>query len=377
MADNPAISFAYPAREHEAIGPAIERSVLRVLRSGAYILGPEVTAFEQELAQATGARHAVAVSSGTDAITCALLAIGVTGGDEVLVPAFGFVSAAEAVVRVGAVPVFVDVEAQTLGPDPGAVGNARTERTRALIVMHLFGQVVPLDALRSALGASTSTSTSTGARGIEIIEDAAQAMGAKLEGRQAGTRGALGTLSFFPAKSLGAAGDAGAVLTERDELAEAVRRVRVHGAQGAYWWTAAGGNHRLDAVQAAVLREKLAVLPARMKRRRAIGARLAATARAAGAQVFDGGPSCEATYAPLVLRVERRDEILRGLRELGVDARVHYPHSLASSPAWASYALGSYAEAERATRSLVSIPSCPELTDDEVDRLDRALGEVL
>jgi dTDP-4-amino-4,6-dideoxygalactose transaminase len=341
-----------------------------VLRSGAYILGKEVASFEERLASFAGARHAIGVSSGTDALTCALLALDVGRGDEVLVPAFGFVSAAEAVVRVGAEPVFVDIEAQTLGPDPAAVREARTERTRALIVMHLFGQVLALHALRDALGRSSTEE-------ISIIEDAAQAMGARFDGRHAGTMGALGTLSFFPAKAFGAAGDAGAVLTERDDLADAVKRARVHGAQGAYRWTSSGGNYRLDALQAAVLSEKLAALPARLERRRAIGARLAATARNAGVQVLDGERACAPTYAPLVLRVERRDAVLLALRERGVDARVHYPHSLPSSPAWSRFARGAFPEAERATKSLVSIPSCPELTDDEVDRLELALREVL
>lgn len=359
------ISFASPAREHAAAAGLIEQAVLRVLRSGDYILGRPVAAFEAELAQFTGSRFAVGLSSGTDAIVCALHALGVGPGDEVLVPAFGFVAAPEAVLRVGARPVFVDVEPVTLGPSPDAVRAARTDHTRAVIVMHLFGQAVDVEAVRQA------------AAGLLLIEDAAQAIGTRLRGAHVGTIADAGTLSFFPAKSLGAAGDAGAVITNGPELADAVKRARSHGAQGPYKWMSLGGNYRLDALQASILSVKLGLLPARLQRRRAIGATLRATIETAGARVFVGANDSEPTFAPLAMRVAERDAVHARLRELGIDARVQYPVALVDAPAFAAFACGDYPEAHRACRELVSIPCHPELTDDEVQALQQALSKAL
>lgn len=360
------ISFASPAREHQASREALEEAVLRVLRSGGYVLGPEVEAFEHDLARYTGAGFAVGVSSGTDALVCALHALGIGHGDEVIVPAYGFVAAPEAVVRVGARPVFVDIEPATLGPDPDELRCAAGPRTRAAIVMHLFGQAVDLTPIRAALGS------------LPIVEDAAQAIGTFREGRHVGTVAELGTLSFFPAKAFGAGGDAGAVLTADPELAARVRRARVHGSPRAYVWEEPGGNYRIDALQAALLRAKLQALPARMERRRSIGLRLARIASEAGASVIDGSGSCTATFAPFAMRVAQRDRVAASLRELGVDARVQYPCTLPGSRAFAPLAGShSYREADRASRELLSIPCHAELTDDEVAEVERALSLVM
>ena len=365
MAERPSITFAYPDREHEALQPAIEQAVTRVLRSGSYVLGPEVQGFERAFAAYTQAAHAVAVSSGTDALVCGLIALGVGPGHEVIVPAFGFVAAAEAVVRVGAVPVFVDIEADTLGPDPSACQAARSERTRAAIVMHLFGQAVDLDPVREALG------------GLPVVEDAAQAIGTRLREHQVGTLDRIGTFSFFPAKSLGAAGDAGAVITSDAELAERVRRARTHGGSRPYRWDGPGGNYRMDALQAALLAVKLEALEPRLLRRRAIGRRLADVANEHDAHVIDGGPGCEPTYAPFALRVVGRDRVLEQLRDRGIDARVHYPVTLAGAPTFCGDEPRRFPQAERATRELISLPCSSELTEFEVDRLVRSLDEVL
>lgn len=362
------IGFARPDREYEALRGPIDLAVGRVLRSGRFILGEEVERFEHAFAEAVGARLAVGVSSGTDALVTALHALGVGDGDEVIVGAFGFVASAEAVVRVGANPIFVDVEPRDLGLSIGAVERAVSERTRALISVDLFGIVHDLSALRAA------------APGVRIVEDAAQALGASSGGRPAGTLGEIGTFSFFPSKSLGALGDAGACVTDDGELADRIARTRLHGSGSSYAWEMRGGNYRLDAVQAAVLSVKLAALPARLGRRRAIGSELVATARHAGATALTGSPDCEAAFAPLALRIDAslRDIVLARLREAGVDARVHYPTTLAACPPFRRYAKNTaFPEAERATRELLSVPCHPELTDDEVDDLTSALARAL
>ncbi len=365
MSDAPSITFAYPQREHEALSHAIEHAATRVLRSGSYVLGPEVQTFEQAFAQFTNAPHAVAVSSGTDALVCALIALGIGPGHEVIVPAFGFVAAAEAIVRVGARPVFVDTEPLTLGPDPGACASACSQRTKAVMVMHLFGQGVDLAPLRHAVP------------DLAILEDAAQGIGTRMDSHQVGTSGTLGTFSFFPAKSLGAAGDAGAVTTCDPELAQRVRHARVHGATGAYRWDGPGGNYRMDALQAAILTVKLGALDQRLARRRSLGSRLAETLTCHGVGVLQGGPTCDPTFAPFALRTDHRDERLNQLRSRGIDARVHYPTTVSSSKAFRGVAGdGVFPEAERATRELLSLPCSPELRDDEFERLVQAVDEV-
>lgn len=359
------ISFASPAREHSALREAIEAAAVRVLRSGSYVLGSEVEQFETELARDVGSPFAIGVSSGSDALVCALHALEIGEGHEVIVPAFGFVAAPEAILRTGARPVFVDVEPLTLGPDYRAISSAISPRTRAVVVMHLFGQSVDLEPIRSALGA------------IPIIEDAAQGIGTLHNGRQVGTLAELGTLSFFPAKSLGAAGDGGAVLTSNHELAARVRMARSHGSERAYRWEAPGGNYRLDALQAAILRVKLAAFPARIQRRRQIGQRLAAVARSHAVGALMGSSACTPTFAPFALRVNNRDRIAASMRERGIDVRIQYPVTLAACPAFKSFARGGYPEAERATRELLSLPCHAELTEPEVDQLESALEEAL
>ncbi len=387
------ISFASPAREIDALSEPIDAAVRRVLGSGAFILGEEVERFEAALARYTGARFAIGVSCGTDAIVCALHGLGIGPGASVVVPAFGFVAAPEAVLRVGARPVFVDIDADTLGPCPRAlaeftpqtVGVAdnfqnelraacglggepkRRPSAHALIVMHLFGQLVDPEPLRRELP------------GVPIVEDAAQAMGATLRGQHAGARGEVATLSFFPAKTLGAAGDAGAVLTSDGALAARVRQARVHGAASPCDWRTLGGNYRLDALQAAVLTVKLQALGARLERRRAIGTRLAAIASQAGAAPLCGPAECTPVFSSLTIRTPRRDHAVARLRDLGVDARVQYRAALPASPLFAPLvAAGAvFPEAERASRELLSIPCHPELTDSEVEQLEAALRKAL
>jgi dTDP-4-amino-4,6-dideoxygalactose transaminase len=357
------IDFARPDREHETLRQELEEATMRVLRSGRSILGEDVTRFEQAFARSIDARHAVGVSSGTDALVTALHALGVGAGDEVVVGAFGFVAAAEAVVRLGARPLFVDVEPTSLALD--AAHLADVSHARAIVSVDLFGLVHDLGPLRAALP------------GVPIVEDAAQALGSTLAGASAGTLGDIGIFSFFPSKALGAAGDAGACVTNDALLAGSMARIRSHGAGKTYAWEVLGGNYRLDALQAAILEVKLAALPARLARRRSIGERLVAAARRADAVPLTGAPGCRPVFAPLALRIpDRRNEVLARLRERGIDARVHYPTTLPACPPFAPFARGqAFPEAERATRELLSVPCHPELTDDEVEFLETAIAE--
>jgi len=361
------IDFARPDREHEAIRDELEQAASRVLRSGRFILGEEVARFERAFADAVGAAHAVGVSSGTDALATALHALDVHQGDEVIVGAFGFVASPEAVLRTGARPVFVDVEPAALALDPRKVAAALTPRTRAVVSVDLFGVIHDLSPLRAA------------APGVAIVEDAAQALGAKFGEASAGTLGDIGVYSFFPSKALGAAGDAGACVTKDEALALRMLQVRAHGAGKTHPWEIHGGNYRLDALQAALLGAKLAPWPSRLSRRKSIGARLVDAARRGGATPIVGSSRCEPCFAPLAIRVpeSRRNECLARLRERGIDARVHYPATLPASPPFAPYAASSFPEAERATRELVSIPCHPEMTDEEVVELEGALGSLL
>jgi dTDP-4-amino-4,6-dideoxygalactose transaminase len=282
-----------------------------------------------------------------------------------VIGAFGFVAAAEAVVRVGARPVFVDVEPTALALDiANLVARAHV---RAIVSVDLFGLVHDLAPLRSAFP------------GVPIVEDAAQALGSTRAGDGAGTLGDIGIFSFFPSKALGAAGDGGACVTNDPSLAGSMARIRSHGAGKTYAWEVLGGNYRLDALQAAFLEAKLGALPARLARRRAIGGRLVATAERAGAIPLTGAGSCQPVFAPLALRIpERRNDVLARLRERSIDARVHYPTTLPECPPFAQYARGeSFPQSERATRELLSVPCHPELTDDEVEYLETALTAAL
>lgn len=363
---SPSITFARPDREHEALAPLLERAAASVIRAGRAILGKEVEAFERELAAFVDAGFAVGTSSGTDALVAALHALRVGPGDEVVVAAFGFVAGAEAIVRVGATPVFADIEPKCLGLDPASVAESLSPRTRAIVSTDLFGVVHDLKPLRRL------------APSIPIVEDAAQALGSSLDEVHAGCHGDIGTFSFFPSKALGAVGDAGACVTSDAELHARLLRARVHGSPRAYEWEEPGGNYRLDEIQAAMLRVKLAHLPARLERRLAIGERLVAVARQHGAQPIVGRGVT--MHAPLALRIGegRRDEVLAALRARGVDARVHYPTPVASSRAFARFVQGRpFPEAERASLELLSVPCHPELTDAEIAHLESALAEAL
>ena len=347
---------------HRPLEDELRSAAARVLASGRYILGPEVAAFERELAAAMGVADAVGVSSGTDALQALLLGLGIGSGDEVITTPYSFIATAEAIVRVGARPVFADVEPETLNLDPRAAAQRFGARTKAVLAVHLFGRPAPLGPLGDACARA----------GMALLEDAAQAIGAAGVGS-----GRAATLSFFPAKNLGGFGDGGAVVTNDGALAEAIRQVRNHGASEKTRHDRLGGNFRLDELQAALLRVKLPHLPRWTSERR----RLAALyrERLAGLPVALPPPDEGAVWNQFVIRVpaDRRAALRRHLDARGIDSAVYYPIPLHLQPALAflGHRPGDFPHAERAAEESLALPIYPGLTDAALSRVADALGD--
>lgn len=326
--------------------------------AAAFIGGPEVAAFEREYAGYIGARYCVGVANGTDAVELALRAVGICPGDEVIVPVNTFIATAEAVTRIGAIPVFVDVDAEFLLIDPAAVEVAITPRTRAIIPVHLYGQTAPMEALTEL--AET--------HGLAIVEDAAQAQGASSTAGRAGSIGRVAATSFYPGKNLGAAGDAGAVLTDDPGIAEFVRNLGAHGSSVKYVHDRAGMNSRLDAVQATVLRAKLRRLDGWNTARRAIAARYAELlADVPGVRVPAVRPGNEHVWHLYVVQVAERDWVLTELGAAGIGAAIHYPTPLHLTTAYSGlgYHAGQFPVAEAAAGRILSLPMFPHLGADQ------------
>jgi dTDP-4-amino-4,6-dideoxygalactose transaminase len=353
--------------QHAPLRPELEAAALRVLASGRFVLGAEVAAFEQEAAAALGVGHAVGVSSGTDALICLLLAVGVQPGDEVVTTPYSFFATAEAICRVGARPIFVDVDPVTSNLDPERAVARLGARTRAAVVVHLFGRPAPLHPLAAACAAAQ----------IPLIEDGAQAIGARLlDGRPAGAAGAGAALSFFPGKNLGGFGDGGMVLTDQAPIAGRVWGLLHHRRERKNHHLEVGGNFRLDELQAALLRIKLPHL----RRWNAARHRVATDYRRLLAEApILLPPTDEAgVWNQFVIRVpERRDQLAAHLRERGIETAVHYPLPLHLQPALASlgYGAGDFPHAERASRESLALPMFPELSDAQLSRVAEAVTD--
>lgn len=331
-----------------------------VATSGQYVLGPKVTAFEEALARYCGAKHALGVSSGTDALLLALMSLGIGSGDEVIVPTFTFFATAGTVVRVGARPVFCDVAPQTFNIDVAQVERRITPRTRAIMPVHLYGQLADMTPLMALAERHH----------IPVIEDAAQAIGAAAaDGRMAGTFGRCGALSFYPTKNLGALGDAGALLTDDDALFELARKLRIHGSGHTYYHDQVGGNFRIDALQAALLTIKLRYLEQWTQLRRARAARYTELLTEAGVAPLYVQPPPEITgrhvYHQYVLRARQRDELVEFLRQRQIGAAVYYPLPLHLQKCFGDlgHRPGDFPQAEQAAAQVVALPLYPELTN--------------
>lgn len=360
-------------RYDEELKAEIARRVAEVFATGRFVMGAAVETFEHALAEEIGVKHVVGVSSGTDALLVALMALEVAPGDEVVTSPFTFFASAGVIARLNAHPVFADIEPRTFNLDPGKLEAVLTPRTKAIQPVDLYGQCADMDPIREIAER----------RGIPILEDACQAIGSTYKGRPAGALGTLAALSFYPTKNLGAAGDAGCVTTEDGRLASVLRSLRLHGGSVEYHHDRVGGNFRLDALQAAVLHAKLPYLARWNERRRAIAARygnlLSETARNGRLTLPLEAPGRRHVYHQYVVRVPERDRVKAFLLERGISTGVFYPIPLHLQECFADLKLreGAYPEAEKAAREVLALPIFPQLTDGEIERVAEALIEAL
>lgn len=353
-----------------SLRPEIIAAVIGVLESQHFILGPEVQGLERDFAHLTGCQHALGCASGSDALLLALMALGVGPGDEIITTPFTFVATAGSIARLGARPVFVDIEPETYNIDPWQLEKAITSRTRGIIPVHLFGLPANMGPI---LGIAKT-------HGLFVVEDAAQAICARYEGKMVGGLGAIGCFSFFPSKNLGAAGDAGMVTTNDARLAELMKTLRVHGSRQKYQSDFVGVNSRLDALQAAILRVKLGHLAEWTAARQRNANRYQSLFRDCELVESVGLPCVPAgyehVYNQFVIRTHRRDQLRDHLRRLGIPTEVYYPSPLHLQPAFAElgYSKGDLAEAELASQQVVALPIYPELGEERLEEVVQGIA---
>lgn len=368
--------------QFESIEQEITEAIQAVLRAGRFILGPRVAELETQVAEYCGARYAIGVGNGTDALYLALRSLGIGPGDEVITTPFTFIASSEAIAAVGAKPVFADIDKSTFNIDPASIAEAITPRTKAIMPVHLYGQPCDMDAIRGLAEG----------RGIHLVEDCAQSFGATYCGRQTGTLGTAGCFSFFPSKNLGGYGDGGMIVTDDPEVADQARCLRSHGGRVKYHHTQVGVNSRLDEIQAAILLVKLRYIDRWNQQRREAayrynrllqsipeirtpqersGERVAAWTSTQDAQ--QASSTC--VYHQYTIRLPDRDRVAKSLAEQGVATAVYYPLPLHCQPVHAElgYATGSFPVAEQAAKECLSLPMFPELTSQQQERVVAAL----
>ena len=345
-------------------------AIARVCDTQQFILGPEVESLERELAVFLEVPHAVGVSSGTDALLAALMALGVGPGDEVVTTPFSFFATAGSIARLGARPVFVDIDRATFNIDAGAIGSAITPRTRAIVPVHLFGQSADMAPILDVAQRS----------GLPVVEDAAQAIGTRYRGKPVGGIGAIGCFSFFPTKNLGAFGDAGLVATSDGTLARMMRAIRQHGGEVKYHHDIVGANFRIDALQAAILRVKLPHLDGWTAARRRNAERYEALFKKAdlGGTVTLPARSPDSThiYNQFVIRVPERDRLRAHLQSSGIGTEVYYPIPLHLQPCFRElgYGTGSFPVAETAANEALALPIYGELSETQQSWIVESIG---
>ncbi len=369
------VPFVDLSFQHQPILDELQQAVSRVFQSNAFVLGEEVQRFEEHFAEYCDSRFAVGCASGTDALILSLMALDIGPGDEVITTPFSFFATASCIARVGATPVFADIEPSSFNLDPRSVEERLTPRTRAIIPVHLFGQCADMEPLwRIAVR-----------NGLSIVEDACQAVGAEYRGRRAGVLGTLGCFSFFPTKNLGGAGDGGAVTADDADLAERLRRLRVHGDTGGYTHVELGINSRLDALQAAVLDVKLRHLEkwtaARQQNARRYGELFRKYGLLDVVELPTVGPERRHVFNQYCIRVKAglRDRLLSELRKRGVGCAVYYPKPLHLQKCFAhlGYRPGDLPEAEKAAAEVLALPVFPGLTAEQQETVVRTIAEVL
>lgn len=353
--------------QYRALKDGIDAAVLRVLGSGQAILGPEVAAFEQETAAYCQAAHGIGCGSGTDALVLALHALGIGPGDEVIVPPFTFFATASAVTRVGAKPVFVDIDPITFNIDPNQIEAKLTPQTRAIVPVHLFGQCCDMDAIWEIAESNQ----------LYVVEDAAQSFGSEYKGKRCGALGIVACLSFYPTKNLGALGDAGLVTTNDASIAQRLRALRVHGSEVKYYHKFIGYNMRLDAIHAAVLRVKLPHVPTWLNAREAAARRYDSLIENATLHGFMRRPSAQPdrrhTFNQYVVRVPaaHRDPLVKHLKDNGVGVEVYYPLCLHQQECFKflGYRAGDFPTSEQAAGEVLALPIFPEITESQQERV--------
>ena len=352
--------------QYAALKPRIDARIQAVLDHGQYIMGPEVKELEAALAAYTGAKHCITVSSGTEALLIALMALDLKPGDEVITTPFTFAATAEMIVLLGGVPVFVDIEADTCNIDAGLIAAALTPKTRAIMPVSLYGQVADMDEINAV------------AAGIPVIEDAAQSFGASYKGKKSCALSTFGATSFFPSKPLGCYGDGGALFTDDDALAQAAREIRVHGQSQRYTHTRLGVGGRMDTLQCAVVLAKLERFDWEIAQRLALGARYQRLLQGLNQQPLGLRADRDCVWAQFTLQLDSREAVQQALTAAGIPTAIHYPKPLHRQPAYAQYGQGkSFPNAERAAQRVLSLPMSPDLSEAQQDSVVAALALAL
>lgn len=353
--------------QYQAARDAINGRIQTVLDHGQYIMGPEVAELEERLAAYTGARHCITVASGTEALLIALMALGIRPGDEIVTTPFTFIATAEVIVLLGAVPVFVDVDARTGNLDPALVEARIGARTRAIMPVALYGQPADMDEINAVAAR----------HGLAVIEDAAQSFGADYRGRKSCNLSTIACTSFFPSKPLGCYGDGGALFTSDDDLARAMREIRVHGQSRRYVHTRIGVGGRMDTLQCAVVLAKLGLFDWELAQRRRAAATYGALLEGK-VDLIGRGTDRASAFAQYTVLVERRNDVQRALQEAGIPTAVHYPVPIHMQPAYAHLSGGATCPVARALADKVmSLPMGPYLTDEDIRRVCTALLEAV
>ena len=360
------------AEQNKSLRPEIEAALGRVLDTNAFILGGEVKALEEELAAYCGTKYAIGCASGSDALLLALMALDVKPGDEVITTPYSFFATVSAITRLGAVPVFVDIDPQTYNLDIGQIESKLTPRTKAIQPVHLYGQCVDMTALRVVAAAHQ----------IPLVEDAAQAIGAEENGKRAGAMSSIGCFSFYPSKNLGGMGDGGMMTTDDDGLAEKLFALRVHGSKERYYHKWVGLNSRLDGFQGAVLRVKLPHLDSWSERRKANADRYSQLFTDAGLTERVGLPfervNVRHIYNQYVVRVPgKRDELRAFMSEKGIGTDIYYPVPLHLQECfeYVGYKVGDLPESEKASRETLALPIFPELKPEQQDYVVESIAQ--
>jgi len=359
------VPFVDLKAQFRALREEVVPRVTRVMEEGSFILGPDVARFEEHFAAHTGARYCIGVESGTGALQLALQAMGVGEGDEVIIPANTYIASAIAISAIGARPVPVDVDASYL-IDPARLDEALTPRTKAIMPVHLYGQAVPMDAIVEFAGG----------HGIDVLEDACQAHGARWNGRRVGSFGRAGCFSFYPGKNLGAYGDGGAIVTDDADLADGLRLLRDFGQRKKYEHLVKAGSCRLDSIQAAVLDVKLPHLDAWNDARRRHAASYDARLSEIGIKPPLRSSDEAHVYHLYVIEVEQRARVMAALSERGIATGIHYPVPIHLQPAYADLGLGrgAFPRTERGADRILSLPMFAELSDEQIDLVVDALA---